>query len=122
MTADRPADLVIVGARIATMDAARSWASAVAVRDGRISAVGPDAAIRPLVGPRTRVIEGRGRTVVPGFGDAHVHPVHAGLDQLRCDLHPARGLTVYLEVIDAYARSHPEAAWIRAMAAKGLGV
>jgi predicted amidohydrolase YtcJ len=113
MTADHPADLVIVGARIATMDAARSWASAVAVRDGRISAVGPDAAIRPLVGPRTRVIEGRGRTVVPGFGDAHVHPVHAGLDQLRCDLHSARGLPVYLDVIDAYARSHPEAAWIR---------
>lgn len=113
MTADRPADLVIVGARIATMDAARSWASALAVREGRIEAVGADAAIRSLVGPRTRLIEGRGRTVVPGFGDAHVHPVHAGLDQLRCDLHAKRGLPAYLEVIDAYARSHPDAAWIR---------
>src|SRR5688572_8233672 len=82
MATDRPADLVILGARIATMDAARSWASALAVREGRIVAVGADAAIRPMAGPRTRVIEGRGRTVVPGFGDAHVHPVHAGLDQL----------------------------------------
>jgi hypothetical protein len=113
MSFDRPADLVIVGARIATMDPARSWASAVAVRDGRIVAVGSDAAIRAHVGPRTRVVEGRGRTVVPGFGDAHVHPVHAGLDQLRCDLHNTHGLPAYLEVIAAYAASHPDEPWIR---------
>jgi len=113
MTVDRPADLAIVGARIATMDAARSWAGALAIRDGRIAAVGADAAIRPLVGARTRVIEGRGRTVVPGFGDAHVHPVHAGLDQLRCDLHGTRGLPDYLAAIAAYASTHPDAVWIR---------
>ena len=51
MTADRPADLVLTGGRIATMDAARSWASALAVRDGRIVAVGRDAAVRPLDRP-----------------------------------------------------------------------
>jgi predicted amidohydrolase YtcJ len=113
MISDRPADLVILGARIATMDPARSWASALAVRDGRIVAVGTDAAIRPLADSRTRVIQGRGRTVVPGFGDAHVHPVGAGLDQLRCDLHATRGLPAYLEVIAAYAASHPDEAWIR---------
>jgi len=113
MTTDRPADLVILGARIATMDPARSWASALAVRDGRIVAVGADAAIRTLAGPRTRVIEGRGRTVVPGFGDAHVHPVHAGMDQLRCDLHATCGQSAYLEVIAAYATSHADESWIR---------
>jgi predicted amidohydrolase YtcJ len=112
MPVDRPADLVILGARIATMNPARSWASALAVRDGRIVAVGADSAIRPHAGSRTRVIEGRGRTVVPGFGDAHVHPVGAGLDQLRCDLHESHGLPAYLEVIAAYAASHPEQAWI----------
>ena len=42
---------------------------------------------RRLIGPPTRVIELRGRTVTPGFQDAHVHPVHGGLDELRCDLH-----------------------------------
>jgi predicted amidohydrolase YtcJ len=113
MTAERQADLVILGARIATMDSARSWASALAVRDGRIEAVGADGAIRLHVGPRTRVIEGRGRTVTPGFGDAHVHPIHAGLDQLRCDLHDTHGLTAYLGVVAAYAAAHPDAAWIR---------
>ena len=66
MTTDQPADLVLRGGRIATMDAARSWASAVAVREGRIVAVGPDAAVAPLIGPSTRVVELRGRTATPG--------------------------------------------------------
>ena len=113
MTVDRPVDLAILGGRIATMGPARSWASALAVRDGRIVAVGSDAAIREHIGPRTRVIEGRGRTVTPGFGDAHVHPVHAGLDQLRCELRGSRGIPAYLDVIAAYAASHPDEAWIR---------
>lgn len=113
MTIDRPVDLAIVGGRIATMDPARSWASAVAVRDGRIVAVGSDAAIRPHIGPRTRVIEARGRTVTPGFGDAHVHPVDAGLDILHCDLHGLRGIPAYLEVISAYAAAHAGEGWIR---------
>ena len=78
MSVDRPADLVFLGGRLATMDAARRWASALAVRDGRIVAVGPDDLVRPLIGPSTRVIELRGRSVTPGFQDAHVHPVEAG--------------------------------------------
>jgi predicted amidohydrolase YtcJ len=113
MTVDRPVDLAILGGRIATMDPARSWATALAVQDGRVVAVGSDMAIQPLVGARTRVIEVQGRTVTPGFGDAHVHPVHAGLDKLRCELRMARGATAYLEIIAAYAASHPNEPWIR---------
>ena len=113
MTADRPADLVLTGGRIATMDAVRSWASALAIRGGRIVAVGPDAAVGAHIGPRTRVIELRGRTVTPGFGDAHVHPIHGGLTQLRCDLSDARGLDTYLETIETYARANPDVPWIR---------
>ena len=113
MSADRPADLVLTGGRIATMDAARSWATALAVRDGRIVAVGPDADVRTHIGPRTRVIELRGRTVVPGFQDAHVHPVGGGLDMLRCDLHDSLEASQYLEIIATYARTHPDETWIR---------
>jgi hypothetical protein len=113
MTVDRPVDLAILGGRVATMDPARSWASAFAVRDGRIVAVGSDQAIRQHVGPRTRVIEARGRTVTPGFGDAHVHPVHAGLDNLRCQLRGSRGIPAYLDDIAAYAAAHPNETWIR---------
>jgi predicted amidohydrolase YtcJ len=108
----RPADLVLVGGRIATMDATRSVAEAVAVRDGRIAAVGGDAAVHGWIGRRTRVVDLRGRTVTPGFGDAHVHPVGAGLGRLRCDLTESRGLAAYLEVIAAYAASHPDETWI----------
>ena len=112
-TPEEPADLVLTGGRVATMDAARSWASALAVRGGRIVAVGSDAAVGPHIGPSTRVIELRGRTVTPGFQDAHVHPVHGGLARLRCELHDTRGREAYLVAIADYARSHPDEPWIR---------
>ena len=110
---EQPADLVLRDGRIATMDAARSWATALAVRDGRIVAVGPDRVDEGLIGPRTRVIDLRGRTVTPGFQDAHVHPVHGGLAMLRCDLHSDAESGQGFDVIDVYARSHPDETWIR---------
>ncbi|MFL5714268.1 MAG: amidohydrolase [Chloroflexota bacterium] len=114
MTTESPsADLVLRGGRVETMDAAGTRATAVAVRDGRIVAVGDDAGLLSWVGPRTRVLELRGRTVTPGFGDAHVHPVSAGLSRMRCDLDGVHGLPAYLEVIAAYAKAHPDEQWIR---------
>lgn len=110
---DRPADLAFTNGRIATVDAARSWASGLAVRDGRIVAVGSDAAVTPHVGPRTRMIDLRGRTLSPGFQDAHVHPVHGGLARMRCELHGTRGREASIEVVAEYARTHPDEAWIR---------
>ncbi len=112
-TPDRPADLVLRGGRIATMDAARRFVSGLAVRGNRIVAVGPDASVAPHIGPSTRVIELRGRTVTPGFQDAHVHPVHGGLARLRCELHDTRGRDDLLSVIAEYARTHPAEPWIR---------
>ena len=109
----QPADLVLSGGRIATMDAARSWATALAVRKGKLVAVGSDRELAPFVGPSTRVIELRGRTVTPGFQDAHVHPVHGGIARLRCWLHDSRGRDAYLAVIAEYARTHPDETWIR---------
>ena len=110
---DRPADLVLTGGAIATMDPARSMVSAIAVTDGRIVAVGSDAAVGGLVGPATRHIELRGRTVTPGFQDAHVHPVHGGLARLRCGLHDTRGRADLVRAVADYAAAHPEEAWIR---------
>ena len=95
------------------MDPAGRMVEALAVVDGRLAAVGPDATLRRWIGSRTRVIELRGRTVTPGFGDAHVHPVTSGLDRLRCDLTGVRGLAAYLDAIAAYAASHPDEEWIR---------
>jgi predicted amidohydrolase YtcJ len=106
------ADLALTGGRIFTADPARSWAQALAVRNGRIVAVGGDDAVRALVGPRTRLITLRGRTVTPGFQDAHAHPIHAGLARIRCELHGERGIARYLEVIADYAATHPDREWI----------
>jgi predicted amidohydrolase YtcJ len=112
-TPDQPADLALTGGRIATMDPARSWASSMAVRDGRIVAVGADRDVAGHISRSTRVIELRGRTVTPGFQDAHVHPVHGGLARLRCELHDTRGREAYLAVIAGYARTHLDETWIR---------
>ena len=112
-TLDQPADLALTGGRIATMDPARSWASSLAVRGGRIVSVGADGDVSGNIGPSTRVIELRGRTVIPGFQDAHVHPVHGGLARLRCELHDTRGREAYLAVIAEYARTRPDETWIR---------
>lgn len=112
MTGDGPADLVLHGGAVYTMDAARSWAQAVAVRGGRIVAAGTDAEIRALAGPRTEVIGLNGRMVLPGFQDAHVHASAAGLERLRCDLSGAHALGDYLALVDAYARGNPGPGWI----------
>lgn len=76
-TAGLTADLILTGARIFTMDSARPRATALAVRGDRLLAVGSDAEIEALAGPATERIDGRGRTVVPGFIDAHSHPLFA---------------------------------------------
>src|SRR5687767_11518907 len=82
-----PADLAFVDGAVYTVDAARTREQAVAVKDGRIVAVGSDDAIREHMGPRTDVVALGGRMLLPGFQDAHVHPVSGGVDRLQCDLH-----------------------------------
>jgi len=70
----RPApDLIVINARIYTVDNARPMASAFAVRGGRIIFVGGDAEARTLANARTRVLDLHGRTVIPGMVDAHAH-------------------------------------------------
>lgn len=105
------ADLVFTGGAVFTADTVRSRATAVAVTGGRIVAVGGDD-IRDLIGPRTEVVDLTGRMLVPGFQDAHVHPVSGGLELLRCDLGEASTEAEYLETVAAYARTHPDEEWI----------
>ncbi len=104
------ADLVFTGGTVFTADTVRSRASAVAVRDGRIVAVGHD--VSSLIGAGTEVVDLGGRMLVPGFQDAHVHPVWGGLDLLRCDLNEASGQDEVVAIVRRYADTHPEAEWI----------
>ena len=106
------ADLLFVQGAVYTIDAARSWAQAVAVRGGRIVAIGNDDEVAELRGASTEVVDLGGRMLVPGFQDAHIHPINGGLDMLRCNLHDVYGLDAYRERIRAYADSHPDVEWI----------
>ena len=107
-----PADVALIGGSLLTIVPQRPYASALAVRNGRIVAVGNDDEIRRQIGPRTRVIELGGRTVTPGFQDAHVHPIESGLENLRCSLHDMRGLDAYHATIVGYAERRPDTEWI----------
>lgn len=73
------AETVLVNGKIATLDRQSSVGQALAVRDGRIVAVGSAADIRRLTGPNTRVIDVGGRTVIPGLIDSHMHAIRAAL-------------------------------------------
>ena len=110
---DPAADLVLTGGPVVTMDAVRRTAEAVAVRDGRIVAVGRAADVARLVGPSTRRIDLAGRTLLPGFQDAHVHPVKGGIGMLQCALHDVpRTPVAYVDAIRTYATAHPTDPWI----------
>lgn len=107
------ADLVLLNGPVFLADPVRSFARGVAVGEGRVLAVGTEAEVADLVGPRTEVVDLAGRLVCPGFGDAHVHPPHGGLYRLRCNLEDASGVEEALAVVAAYAAAHPEESWIR---------
>lgn len=106
------ADLVFTGGPVFTANTVRSRASAVAVRGGRIVAVGSEHDVRDLVGAATEVVDLRGRLLVPGFQDAHVHPVWGGLDLMRCDLSELSSEGEYLDRIAAYAAEHADDDWV----------
>jgi predicted amidohydrolase YtcJ len=106
------ADVLFRGGVVYRVDPARSWTQAVAVADGRILAVGPDADLRGLADRRTRVIDLQGRMLLPGFQDAHVHASAGGLARLRCDLTDSGGRDGYLATVASYAAEHPDEPWI----------
>ncbi|WP_329066803.1 amidohydrolase [Amycolatopsis sp. NBC_01480] len=103
---------VFRGGRVFTADAAGTVASAVAVAGGRIVAVGGDHTVAPYLHEAEEVVELDGRLLLPGFGDAHVHPVMGGLERIRCDLSGATTVAAYVEIIGDYARRHPGREWI----------
>lgn len=110
----QPADLVIRNGRVHTGDAAFPVASAVAIRDGRFTTVGDDAAIGGQVGPATRVVDALGRRVIPGLNDSHLHVIRGGrnyLLELRWDGVPS--LAAGLAMLADQARRTPPGEWIR---------
>ncbi len=108
-----PADLVLRGGSVYTVDATRSWAEAVAVRKDSIVYVGPDRGVAAYVGPRTRVLDLAGRMVLPAFQDSHIHPISGGISQTQCALYDFQTKEEYVGAVARYAAAHRDAAWIR---------
>jgi predicted amidohydrolase YtcJ len=107
-----PADLVINGARVLTLDPSDRIASAVAVRDGRIVAVGTDAEVARLVGPKTETINAGGATLLPGLYDSHVHPLGAATSEKDHAIPAYRSLTDIMTYIAGRAAIQPKGTWI----------
>ncbi len=102
------ADLVLHGADVYTVDAARSWATAIAIGDGQIRWVGDAASAERFIGERTRVLDLTGRFILPGFHDAHIHPVTSGVEVEQCDLSAAATEAEVLEAVRECAARKPE--------------
>ncbi|MFF0311680.1 amidohydrolase [Streptosporangium sp. NPDC004379] len=89
-----------------------AFAEAVLVRGDRVAAVGSEADVARRAGPGCETVGLDGGLLIPGFTDAHIHPVQAGLERAKCDLAEVYGLPEYLEKIAAYAAAHPDREWI----------
>src|ERR1044071_2698389 len=108
-----PADLVLRGGKIITVDSSFSIREAVAIRDRHFIAVGANREMRPLVGPQTRVIELAGRTVIPGLIDGQIYATLAGLSW-NTELHwgRARSLAEAMKQLAAATKTKPAGNWI----------
>ena len=119
------ADLAFTNGSIYTVDGERSWAEALAIDDGRISYVGTDAGAKDYIGPNTKVVDLKGRMVLPGMQDVHIHPISGGMEANACDLNALNTAEQYVAKIKECADAHPDDPWIKgggwSMAAFGPG-
>ena len=108
------ADLVLRNAKIVTFSASRPRAESIAVKDGRVLAVGADDELAPLAAAARHTADLGGRVVLPGLNDSHIHAMRAGLDWERT-LHweDVRSLTEALARVQEAAAGRQTGEWIR---------
>ena len=109
---EAPAELILRGGRIVTMDAASGTVAALAVRDGVVLAIGTNAEIDALRGPDTHVIELEGRTATPGLTEGHGHFTGIGRSLMNIDLRHARSWQQVVETVGAAAAKREPGDWI----------
>jgi predicted amidohydrolase YtcJ len=108
-----PADLVLLNGRIYTLDPARPWAEALAVRRGRIAAVGSTAEIKALAGPQTTSLDLAGAFATAGFNDAHVHVESTGALLTGANLLDVHEPKAFRQRIAEAAKRLPAGSWIQ---------
>jgi len=107
-------DLVIVNGKVLTVDEDFTVAEALAVKDGRIVAVGSNEEIRRLIGPGTEVIDAEGRTVMPGLIDSHLHMLSTGLSlsMIDCRTPPCMSISDIVKAVRRRAEEAEPGEWI----------
>jgi predicted amidohydrolase YtcJ len=106
------ADLILHNGKIVTVDSRFSIAQAVAMKGGAITAVGRDADVLKERGANTRVVDLKGRTVLPGLFDSHVHALEAGLSEHRAPLPPLDSIAAVQAYLRERAKTTPKGEWI----------
>ena len=106
------ADTVIVNARIYTVNVRQPWAEALAIGGDKLLAVGSANDIAAYRGPATKVIDAKGKLVLPGFTDCHVHFLDGSLALQRIDLADATTVAEIQRRVKAFAAAHPEQTWL----------
>ena len=109
-----PAQRVFKNGFIYTVDSTSSAASAVAIRGGKFVYVGTNAGVRRFIGPKTRVVDLKGKMALPGFIDSHMHFTNGGIADLY-ELQIPQGMPTadYAGFIKTFADAHPDLAAIR---------
>lgn len=108
-----PADLVVVNARVYTVDVAHPEAQAVAIRGDRLAVVGTNAEALALRGPATQVIDAAGRAVIPGLHDAHGHVLGLGQSLQQVALRGTTSAQAVVEAVRVRAQQLPKGQWIQ---------
>jgi predicted amidohydrolase YtcJ len=106
------ADLVLRNGKVVTLDSAMPQATAIAVTNGRISAVGSDAQIAKEIGQGTKVIDLKGRLAIPGFIDAHAHFTEIGESKMILNLRDAKNWDEIVRMVAAAAKEAKPGDWI----------
>lgn len=105
-------EFIIVNAAVRTMDAAQPTAEAVAISGNRIAAVGSTLELRALAGPKTRIVDAGGKSVLPGFNDAHVHWLSGGYSITNVDLRDASSPAEFTKRVAGFAQKIPPGRWV----------
>lgn len=112
-----PADLIVLNGRLQTIPSVSAHATALAVRNSRFICIDTNVRVRTYVGPDTKVIDAAGRTVIPGFNDAHIHPqelysVESRLGRVPCDPEHVKTLENLIAALKKKAAITPKGKWI----------